>query len=58
MDIMKNGEGVMMDSVKVVGISFGNFGLSLTGVHTILQCIVAVVSICYLIYKMKKMRDG
>jgi len=51
-------ELIHSDVVKVAGVSLGNFGLSLTGVHTILQCIVAVVSICYLIYKMKKMRDG
>ena len=47
-----------VDSLKVIGVSFGNFGLSLTGIHTVLQCIVAVVSICYLLYKMKKMKNG
>ena len=51
-------ELIHSDAVKVAGISFGNFGLSLTGVHVILQCIVAVVSIVYLIYKILKMRNG
>ena len=50
-------ELIHSDAVKVAGVSFGNFGLSLTDTHAVLQCIVAVVSICYLLYKMKKMRD-
>tara|TARA_R100000656_G_C3852439_1_gene107886 strand:- start:289 stop:444 length:156 start_codon:yes stop_codon:yes gene_type:complete len=42
------------DVVKTTCVSLGNFGLSLTGVHTVLQCIVAIVSIIYLIKKIRK----
>ena len=45
------------DSLKVAGISLGNYALSLTTLSLALQCIVAVMSIVYLGYKIKKIRS-
>jgi len=45
-----------MDSMKVSTASLMNFGLSLTEVSLILQCIVATLTIVYLIYKIKNIR--
>jgi len=45
-----------MDSIKVSSASLMNFGLSLTEVSLILQCIVAVLTIVYLIFKINKIR--
>jgi hypothetical protein len=46
-----------MDSVKVSSASLMNFGLSLTEVSIILQCIVAVLTIIYLIFKINKIKE-
>ena len=45
------------DSLKVAGVSLGNYALSLTTLSLALQCIVAVMSIVYLAYKIKKIRS-
>ena len=45
-----------MDSLKVAGVSLANYGLSLTAISLALQCVVAVMSIIYLTYKIKKIR--
>ena len=45
------------DSLKVLGVSLGNFGLSLTTVSLMLQCMVAIMSIVYFYYKIKKIRS-
>ena len=45
-----------MDSVKVSSASLINFGLSLTEVSIILQCIVAILTIIYLIFKINNIR--
>jgi len=45
-----------MDSIKVSSASLMNFGLSLTEVSIILQCIVAVLTIIYLIFKINRIR--
>jgi len=45
------------DSLKVLGVSLGNYALSLTTLSLALQCIVAVMSIVYLGYKIKKIRS-
>ena len=45
-----------MDSIKVSSASLMNFGLSLTEVSLILQCIVAILTIVYLIFKINKVR--
>ena len=45
-----------MDSLKVSSASLMNFGLSLTEVSLILQCIVAILTIVYLIFKINKIR--
>jgi hypothetical protein len=46
-----------MDSVKVSSASLMNFGLSLTEVSIILQCIVAILTIIYLIFKINKIKE-
>jgi hypothetical protein len=46
-----------MDSVKVTLASLMNYGLSLTEVSLLLQCIVAVMTIIYLGYKITKIRN-
>ena len=45
-----------MDSVKVTTASMFNYGLSLTEISTLLQCIVAVMTIVYLGYKITNIR--
>jgi hypothetical protein len=45
-----------MDSVKVASASLMNYGLSLTEISTLLQCIVAVMTIIYLGYKIINIR--
>jgi hypothetical protein len=45
-----------MDSVKVSTASLFNYGLSLTETSTLLQCIVAVMTIIYLGYKITNIR--
>ena len=45
-----------MDSLKVSSASLMNFGLSLTEVSLILQCIVAILTIVYLIFKINNIR--
>jgi hypothetical protein len=45
-----------MDSVKVASASLVNYGLSLTNVSLILQCIVAIMTIIYLGYKITNIR--
>ncbi len=45
-----------MDSVKVSLASLMNYGLSLTEISTLLQCVVAVMTIIYLGYKIVNIR--
>lgn len=45
-----------MDSLKVAGVSLANYGLSLTSVSLALQCLVAIMTIVYLGYKIIKIR--
>ena len=45
-----------MDSLKVAGVSLANYGLSLTEVSLALQCMVAVMTIVYLGYKIINIR--
>ena len=45
-----------MDSCKVACVSLANYGLSLTEVSLALQCMVAVMTIVYLAYKITKIR--
>jgi hypothetical protein len=46
-----------MDSLKVSSISFANYGIYLAEINLILQCVVAVMSIVYLTYKIKKIKN-
>jgi|TARA_Y100001937_G_C7071274_1_gene308504 hypothetical protein len=46
-----------MDSLKVATVSMANYGLSLTSISLILQCVVAIMTIIYLGYKIKKIRE-
>ena len=39
------------DTLKVLGVSVGNFGMSLTEINAILQFILAVISICWMVRK-------
>ena len=39
------------DTLKVLGVSAGNFGMSLTEINAILQFILAIISICWMIRK-------
>jgi len=45
-----------MDSLKVASASLINYGLSLTELSTALQCLVAVMTIVYLGYKINNIR--
>jgi len=45
-----------MDSIKVTSASIANYGLSLTSVSLTLQCVVAVLTIIYLILKINNIR--
>ena len=46
-----------MDSLKVATVSMANYGLSLTSISLILQCVVAIMTIIYLGYKIKSIRS-
>jgi len=46
-----------MDSLKVSSISFANYGVYLAEINLILQCVVAVMSIVYLAYKIKRIKS-
>ena len=43
-----------MDSIKVTGISFANYGIYLAEINLVLQCVVALMSIVYLFQKIKR----
>ena len=45
-----------MDSIKVASASVANYGLSLTNASLTLQCVVALLTIVYLILKINKIR--
>ena len=45
-----------MDSIKVASASLINYGLSLAEVSLLLQCIVAIMTIIYLAYKINNIR--
>ncbi len=47
-----------MDSLKVATVSMANYGLSLTTISTALQCVVAIMTIVYLGYKINNIRKG
>ena len=47
-----------MDSVKVASASLMNYGLSLAEVSLFLQCIVAIMTIIYLGYKIIRVRKA
>ena len=47
-----------MDSIKVAADSFTNYGVYLADINLLLQCVVAVMSIVYLTYKIRKIKDG
>ena len=49
---------VKMDSLKVASVSIANYGLSLTNVSLILQCVVAIMTIIYLGYKINNIRKS
>ncbi len=46
-----------MDSVKVSSISFANYGIYIAELNLILQCAVAIMSIVYLTYKIKRIKN-
>lgn len=45
-----------MDSLKVSGISFANYGIHIAEVNMVLQMIVAIMTIIYLAHKIIKIR--
>ena len=45
-----------MDSIKVSSASLVNYGLSLAEVSLLLQCVVAIMTIIYLGYKITNIR--
>jgi hypothetical protein len=45
-----------MDSIKVASASVANYGLSLTSASLTLQCVVALLTIVYLILKINNIR--
>jgi len=45
-----------MDSLKVSAISFANYGVYLAEINLFLQCVVAIMSIVYLSYKITKIK--
>jgi len=49
---------VKVDSLKVASVSIANYGLSLTNVSLILQCMVAIMTIIYLGYKINNIRKS
>jgi hypothetical protein len=46
-----------MDSLKVSSISFANYGVYMAELNLLLQCVVAIMSIVYLTYKIKKIKS-
>ena len=46
-----------MDSLKVSSISFANYGVYMAELNLLLQCVVAVMSIVYLAYKIKRIKN-
>ena len=52
----KKKEKEIMDSFKVASVSIANYGLSLAHVSLLLQCVVAVMTIIYLAYKINIIR--
>ncbi len=46
-----------MDSLKVSSISFANYGVYMAELNLLLQCVVAVMSIVYLAYKIKRIKS-
>jgi hypothetical protein len=46
-----------MDSLKVSSISFANYGVYMAELNLLLQCVVAVMSIVYLTYKIKRIKN-
>ena len=47
---------MIMDSLKVASVSFANYGVYLAEINLFLQCVIAVMSIVYLSYKITKIR--
>jgi len=47
-----------VDSLKVCCISLGNYVLSLSDMSLVLQCLVAIMTIVYLGYKIKTIRSS
>ena len=45
-----------VDSLKVSAVSFTNYGVYLADINLLLQCVVAVMSIVYLSYKITKIK--
>ncbi len=45
-----------MDSLKVASISFANYGIHLAEINLLLQCVIAVMTIVYLTYKIINIR--
>ena len=46
-----------MDSIKVSAISFANYGIHLAEINLFLQMGVAIMTIIYLVFKIKKIRE-
>jgi hypothetical protein len=46
-----------MDSLKVSSLSFANYGIYLANINLILQLVIGVMTIVYLIYKIKNIRS-
>jgi len=46
-----------MDSLKVSSISFANYGVYMAELNLLLQCVVAIMSIVYLTYKIKRIKN-
>ena len=45
-----------MDSLKVSALSFANYGIHLANINLILQLVIGVMTIVYLMYKIKNIR--
>ena len=46
-----------MDSLKVSALSFANYGIHLANINLILQLVIGIMTIVYLIYKIKNIRS-
>ena len=46
-----------MDSLKVSSISFANYGIYIAELNLILQLVIGIMTIVYLIYKIKNIRS-